>query len=95
MKVTELLYLWINGHNKHILSVPWRHLSREKVPYGLLFSNGFGIPLNGLRVSVQKKLSSVQTTWAIRLEKVVIHSNGLGYPFENSCHLLKRLGLSV
>ena len=95
MKVTELLYLWINGHNEHILSVPWRHLSREKVPYGLLFSNEFGIPLNGLRVSVQKKLSSVQTTWPIHLEEVVIHSNGLGYQFENSCHLLKRLGLSV
>ena len=34
--------------------------------------------------SVQKKLSSVRTTWAIRLKKVVIRSNGLGYPFEKS-----------
>ena len=25
-------------------------------------------------------------TWAIRLKTVVIRSNGLGYPFEKSCH---------
>ena len=30
----------------------------------------------------KKKLSSVRTTWAIRLKKVVIRSNCLGYPFE-------------
>ena len=45
-KVKELLNLWINGHNEHILSVPRRDLSRENVPYGLPFSNGFGICLN-------------------------------------------------
>jgi len=96
MKVKELLNLWINGHNEHILSVPWRDLSRENVPYGLPFSNGFGIrgncsgyplkknchPFERLGLSVQNKLSSVPTTWAIRLKKVVIRSNGLGYPFE-------------
>ena len=27
-------------------------------------------------------MTSVRTAWAIRLEKVVIRSNGLGYPFE-------------
>ena len=43
MKVKELLNLWINGHNQHILSVPWRDLSRENVPYGLPFPNGFGV----------------------------------------------------
>ena len=36
----------LNGHNKHILSVPWRDLSCENVPYGLPFSNRFGICLN-------------------------------------------------
>ena len=46
-KVKELLNLWINGHNKHILSVPWRDLSRKNVSYSLPFSNGFGIHLNG------------------------------------------------
>ena len=99
-KVKVLLNLWINGHNEHILSVPWRDLSREKVPYGLLFSNGFGIPLNGseypfkkychpferLGLSVWKKLSSIRTARGIHLKKVVIRSNGLGYPFEKSCH---------
>ena len=47
-KVKELLNLWINGHSEHILSVPWRDLSRENVPQGLPFSNGFGIRLNSL-----------------------------------------------
>ena len=86
--------------NEHILSVPWLDLSRENVPYGLLFSNGFGIPLNGpgypfkknchpferLGLSVRKKLSSIRTAWGIRLKKVVIRSNSLGCPFEKSCH---------
>ena len=77
-------------------SVPCRDLSRENVPYGLPFSNGFGIRLHGsgypfkknchpferLGPSVSKKLSSVRTAWAIRLKKVVIRSNGVGYPFE-------------
>ena len=80
MKVTELLYLWINGHNEHILSVPWRHLSREKVPYGLLFSNGFGIPLNGSEYP---------------FKKIVIRSNDLGYPFGKSCHPFEWLGVSA
>ena len=49
-----------------------------------------------LRLSVQKKkLSSVRTTWAIRLKKVVIRSNCLGCPFEKSCHPFERLGISV
>ena len=96
MKVKELLNLWINGHSEHILSVPWRDLSRENVPYGLPFSNRFGIRLSGLGypfknnchpferlwLSVREKLSSVRTAWAIRLKKIVIRSNGLGYPFE-------------
>ena len=95
-KVKELLNLWINGHSEHILSVPWRDLSRENVPYGLPFSNAFGIRLNGLGypfknnchpferlwLSVREKLSSVRTAWAIRLKKIVIRSNGLKYPFE-------------
>ena len=95
-KVKELLNLWINGHNEHILSVPRRDLSRENVPYGLPFSNGFGICLNSLGylfknnchpferlwLSVREKLSSVRTAWAIRLKKIVIRLNGLGYPFE-------------
>ena len=94
-KVKELLNLWINGHNEHILSVPRRDLSRENVPYGLPFSNGFGICLNGSGYPFKKKLSSVRTTWAIRLKKVVIRSNCLGCPFEKSCHLFERLGISV
>ena len=78
------------------MSVPWRDLSRENVPYGLPFSNGFGIRLNSLEypfknncrpferlwLSVREKLSSVRTAWAIHLKKIVILSNGLGYPFE-------------
>ena len=78
------------------MSVPWRDLSRENVPYGLPFSNAFGIRLNGLGypfknnchpferlwLSVREKLSSVRTAWAIRLKKIVILSNGLEYPFE-------------
>ena len=39
-------------------------------------------PFKRLRLSVWKRLSSVRTTRAIRLKKVVIRSNGLGYPFE-------------
>ena len=30
-------------------------------------------------------MTSVRTAWDIRLKKVVIRSNGLGYPFEKSC----------
>ena len=71
--------------------------SHENISYGLPFSNGFGICLNGssgypfkknchpferLGLSVWKKLSSVRTAWAIHLKQVVIRSNGLGYPFE-------------
>ena len=59
----ELLNVWINGHNEHILSVP----SRENVPYGLPFSNEFGIRLNGL---------------GYPFAKIVIRSNGSGYAFE-------------
>ena len=81
-KLKELLNLWINGHNEHILSVPRRDLSRKNVPYGLPFSNAFGICLNGSGYPFKKKLSSVRTTWAIRLKKVVIRLNGSGYPFE-------------
>ena len=67
----------LNGHNKHILSVPWRDLSCENVPYGLLFSNRFGIRLNSSGCPFK-----TSTTWAIHLKKVVIRLNGLGYPFE-------------
>ena len=42
-----------------------------------------------------KKLSPVRTAWVIRLKKVVIRSNGLGYPFEKSCHPFERLGISL
>ena len=73
----------LNGHNKHILSVPWRDLSCENVPYGLPFSNRFGIRLNSsgclfkknchlferLGLSIWKKSPSVQTAWAIRSKK--------------------------
>ena len=73
---------------KHILSVPWRDLSRENVPYGSPFSNGFGMHLNSsgypfkkicdlferLGLSVREKLSSVRTAWAMCLKKVVIRS---------------------
>ena len=68
MKVKELPNLWIKGHSKHILSVPWRDLSRENVPYGLPFSNGFGI----------------------HSKEIVIHSNGLGYLFNKSCHRFEK-----
>ena len=71
-KVKELPNLWIKGHSKHILSVPWRDFSRENVPYGLPFSNGFGICLNGAGYPVQKKLSSIRMAWAICSVKVVI-----------------------
>ena len=84
------------GHSEHILSVPWRDLSRENFPYRLLFLNGFGIRLNGLGyplkknchpverlgLSVREKLSSVRMAWDIRLKKNVIRSNGSGYPFK-------------
>ena len=73
-KVKELLNIRINEHSKHILSVPWRDLSHENVPYGLPFSNGFGIR--------SKKLSSIRASWAICSEKLVIRLNGLGYLFE-------------
>ena len=39
-------------------------------------------PFERLGLSVREKLSSVRTAWAIRLKKVVIRLNGLGYPFE-------------
>ena len=39
-------------------------------------------PFERLGLSFQEKLSSVQTAWAIRLKKIVIRSNCLGYPFE-------------
>ena len=78
------------------LSVPWRDLSRENVPYGLPFWSRFGIRLNGmgypfknnchpfkwLWLSVREKLSSVRTARAIHLKKIVIRWNSLGYPFE-------------
>ena len=86
-KVKELLNPWINGHNEHILSVPWRDLSHENIHYSLPFF-GFGICLNGsgclfkqnchsndlgypFGLSVWKKLSSVRTAWAIHLKKFV------------------------
>ena len=109
-KVKELLNLRINGHNEDILSVPWRDLSRENVPYGFVvferiwypFERLGGYPFKKncrpferLGLSVWKRLSSVWTTRAIRLKKVVIRSNGLGYPFEKSCHPFERLGISV
>ena len=47
------------------------------------------------RVSVQKKLSSVRTAWAICSRKIVICSNGLGYPFEKNSHPFELLGMSV
>ena len=70
--------------------------SRENVSYGLLFSSGFGMHLNSLGypfknnchpferlwLSVREKLSSVRTAWAIRLKKIVVCSDGLGYLFE-------------
>ena len=40
-------------------------------------------------------MTSVRTAWDIRLKKVLIRSNGLGYPFEKSCHPFERLGISV
>ena len=68
-----------------ILLVPWHDLLRKSVPYSLPFKNGFGIRLNisGEKNSVKKNLSSIWTAWrAICSKKNVIHSNGLGYPFE-------------
>ena len=70
----------LNGHNKHILSVPWRDLSCENLPYGLPFLNRFGIPLNSS---------------GCPFKKIVICSNDLGYPFEKSRDPFERLGLSV
>ena len=63
----------------------------------LLFLNGFGIRLNGSGYPFQKKLSSICTAWAIRLEKIVVHLNSLGYPVKkkNQCHPFEQLGLSV
>ena len=65
----------------------WCALSRENVPYGLPFSNGFS--------TRSKKLSSVRTAWDIRLKNC--------YPFERLglsvrkriCGLFERLKLSV
>ena len=39
-------------------------------------------PFERLRLLVCKKSSSIRIAWAVHLKKVVIHSNGLGYPFE-------------
>ena len=105
-KVKGLLNLRINGHSKHILSVPWRDLSREKRSLRFAVFERIWYPFELLGVSVQKKLSSVRTTWAIHLkkvvirsndsghpfEKVVIRSNSLGYTFEKSCHRSNSLG---
>ena len=41
---------------KHILSVPWRDLSRENVPYGSPFLNGFGMHLNSSGYPFKKDL---------------------------------------
>ena len=74
-KVKELLNPRINGHNEHILSVPWRDLSCENVPYSLPFSNG---PARGIR---SKKIVIRSNSLGYPFEKIVIRSNGLGYPF--------------
>ena len=66
---------------KHILSVPWRDLSRENVPYGSPFLNGFGMHLNSSGYPFKKKF--------------VICSNDLGYLFGKNCHPFERLGLCV
>ena len=62
-KVKELLNPRINGHNEHILSVPWRDLS--------MFLTVYRFRTDRLGVSVQKKLSSVRTAWDIRLKKLL------------------------
>ena len=80
-KVKEPLNLWINGHNEYILSVPWRDLSRENVPYGLLLSNAFGIPLNSSGYPFKKNCHPFE-----RL--------GLD-PFGKSCHPFEWLGVSI
>lgn len=41
------------------------------------------ICLNGLGYLFEKKLPSIRMAWAIHLKKIVIRSNGYGYPFEN------------
>ena len=86
------------------------HSVTSHIPYGLLFSNRFGIRLNGLGVFVHKKIvihlnglgylfgknchPFEQLGLSVR-KKDVILSNGLGYPFENNCHPFKWLVLSV
>ena len=52
-------------------------------------------PFERLGVSVPKKLSSIRTAWAICLEKIVVHLNGLGYLFGKNCRPFEQLGLSV
>ena len=54
-------------------------------------------PFERLGVSLPKKLSSICTAWAIRLEKIVVRLNSLGYPVQkkNQCHPFEQLGLSV
>ena len=61
--------------------------------------NGSGYPceknlhlFTRLALSVRKKFASVRTAWAIRAKKVVIHSNGLSFPF---CQLRISLELFV
>ena len=63
-----------------------------------------------LAIRSKKEISSLQTTQAIHLGKIVFRSNTLGYPldkemsflrmtqanpFEKNCHPFERLGLSV
>ena len=43
----------------------------------------------------ERLVLSIRTAWAIRLEKIVICSNTLGYPFEKNCYPFKQIWLSV
>ena len=43
-------------------------------------------------VSLQKKLSSIRTAWAINLEKIVVRLNSVGYPSQKNVIRLNGLG---
>ena len=87
-KVKELLInTRTDQHSKHILSVPWRDLSRENVPimvsvfkriWGIRSKNGLGYlfrknchPFEQLGPSIGKKMSSIRAAWAIHLKTLL------------------------
>ena len=85
-KVKELLNIRINEHSEHnyfVSPLAWPLYEKAFLTV-CLFKNGFGIRLNTSRGKTQwKKICHpFERLGGLSVWKNVIHSNGLGYPFE-------------